>query len=221
MVKNRKKNKLVTLMTAVLFSVSVLSACGAKTKAENPGEPPAEVLNGDRATQRADAGQQQTQTGRSTAAAEADSKSGYEGDLLENAISVRIGREGVANWDVDMYNNNAALTMLDYLSSSALLFPTYTYDEEGGFVAQVVRGDYTRDDEQTVADVKCGELYLFSGGQLRFYFEDVEGADITATPIGYFADTQGLTDAVQEAHTANLDDTWGVEVYFLITKTLE
>lgn len=81
MVKNRKKNKLVTLMTAVLFSVSVLSACGAKTKAENPGEPPAEVLNGDRATQRADAGQQQTQTGRSTAAAEADSESGYEGDL--------------------------------------------------------------------------------------------------------------------------------------------
>lgn len=95
---------------------------------------------------------------------------------MENAISVRIGREGVADWDVDMYNNSVALTMLDYLSGSALF---------------------------------------------RFYFEDVEGADITATPIGYFVDTQGLTDAVQEAHTANLDDTWGVEVYFLITKTLE
>lgn len=222
MMKNRKQNKLVTLVIAVLFGASVLSACGAKTKAENPGEPPAEVLNGERAAEHTDSEQQQTtQNENNTVIAEADSESEYEGALLENAISVRIGREGVANWNVDMYNNNAALTMLDYLSGSALLFPTYTYDEEGGFVAQVVRGDYTRDDEQTVADVKCGELYLFSGGQLRFYLKDIEGADITATPIGYFAETEGLTAAVQEAHTANLDDTWGVEVYFLITKTLE
>lgn len=69
-----------------------------------------------------------------------------EDDILANAISVRIGREGVADWNVDMYNNDAALTMLDYLSGSALLFPTYTYDEEGGVVAQSVRGSYTRVD---------------------------------------------------------------------------
>ena len=120
-----------------------------------------------------------------------------------------------------MYNNDAALTMLDYLSGSALLFPTYTYDEEGGFVAQSVRGNYTRDDEQTIADVKTGELYLFSGGQLRFYFKDMEGVNITATPIGYYTDVEGLTETLQEAYTSNLDDTWGVDVYFWITKTLE
>ena len=119
-----------------------------------------------------------------------------------------------------MYNNDAALTMLDYLSGSALLFPAYTYDEEGGFVAQNVRGNYTRDDEQTIPDVKTGELYLFSGGQLRFYFKDMEGANITATPIGYYTDVEGLTEAVQEAYTSNMDDTWGVDVYFWITKTL-
>ena len=32
---------------------------------------------------------------------------------------------------------------------------------------------------------------------------------------------EGLTEAVQEAYTSNLDDTWGVDVYFWITKTLE
>ena len=73
-----------------------------------------------------------------------------------------------------MYNNDAALTMLDYLSDSALLFPTYTYDGDGGFVAQGVRGNYTDDDQQTIADLKCGEMYLFSGGHLRIYFKYIE-----------------------------------------------
>lgn len=141
-----------------------------------------------------------------------------EGAILENAVSVRIGRDGTTEWNVTMYNNDAALTMLDYLSGSALLFPTYTYEEEGGFVAQNIRGTYTRDDEQTIADVKTGELYLFGDGQLRFYFKDMDGADITATPVGYFAEAEGLTEAVQEAYTANLEDSWGVEVYFWITK---
>lgn len=141
--------------------------------------------------------------------------------LVENAISVRIGRDGTKEWNVNMYDNDAAVTMLDYLSGSALLFPTYTYDEEEGFVAQSVRGNYTREDEQKIADVKAGELYLFSGGQLRLYFKDMEGADITATPVGYYTDVDGLTEAVQDAYESNLDDTWGVDVYFLITKTLE
>lgn len=52
-----------------------------------------------------------------------------------------------------MYNNGAAVTMLDYLPGSGLLFPTYTYDEKQGFVAQMVRGTYSRDDETTIADV--------------------------------------------------------------------
>ena len=87
-------------------------------------------------------------------------------------------------------------------------------------MAQSVRGSYSRDDEVTVADVKCGELYLFSGGQLRFYFKDVEGANITATPIGYYTDTEGLTEAVQEAYESNIGDVWGVDVYFIITKNV-
>ena len=122
---------------------------------------------------------------------------------------------------MDMYNNDAAATMLGYLSGSPLLFPTYTYEEEQGFVAQSVRGTYTRDDETTIVDIKAGELYLFSGGQLRFYFKDVEGANITATPIGYYNDTEGLTDAVIDAYQSNLDDVWNVDVYFLITKTID
>lgn len=192
-----KKMKILIVAAAVTFGLPVFSGCGEN--AQNPGEPPAEVINGE--------------------SIRTESNSSQD-EILTDAISVRIGRDGVEEWSVDMYNNNAALTMLDYLSGSALLFPAYTYDEEGGFVAQNVRGNYTRDDEQTIADVKAGELYLFSGGQLRFYFKDMEGADITATPVGYYTNTEGLAEAVTEAYTSNLDDTWGVDVYFWITKTL-
>ena len=44
----------------------------------------------------------------------------------------------------------------------------------------------------------------------------MEGANITATPVGRYTDTEGLTEAVQEAYTSNLDDTWGADVYFLL-----
>ena len=199
---NMKMNKLIILGAAIPLGLTVLSGCGADTV--NPGEPPAEVVNGG-----------------NTVMDDAESGDIYEGEILTHAISVRIGRDGTEEWNVDMYHNDAALTMLDYLSDSALLFPTYTYDEDGGFVAQSVRGNYTRDGEQTIADVKTGELYLLNGGQLRFYFKDMEGANITATPIGYYTDVEGLAEAVQGAYTSNLDDTWGVDVYFWITKTLE
>ncbi len=207
-----KKIKLRTLAAIFILGVSVLSGCGAGT--EDPGEPPAEVINGESAN----AENNSVQTGSSTGMEETDKGNVSEDEILANVISVRIGRDGTTEWNVDMYNNDASLTMLDYLSDSALLFPTYTYEEEGGFVAQSVRGNYTRDDEQTIADVKTGELYLFSGGQLRFYFKDIDGANITATPIGFYTDTEGLAEAVQEAYTSNLDDTWGVDVYFWITK---
>ena len=206
-----KKSKMMILAVTVILGVSVFSGCGAGV--EDPGEPPAEVISGKSADVENDAVQDEDS---------ADREKADNGDeILADAVSVRIGRDGTDEWEIDMYHNDAALTMLDYLSDSALLFPTYTYEEEGGFVAQSVRGNYTRDDEVTIADVKTGELYLFSGGQLRFYFKDIEGADITATPIGYYTDTEGLTEAVQKAYTSNLDDTWGVDVYFWITKILE
>ncbi len=198
-----KKMTMRVLALLLACSVALLSGCGGK--AEDPGEPPAEVVNPDsNLSEESDAGN-------------ADDS----GEVLENAISVRIGRDGTKKWNVNMYNNDAALTMLDYLSGNELLFPTYTYDEEEGFVAQNVRGNYTRDDEQEIADVKVGELYLFSGGQLRLYFKDIDGANITATPVGYYTDVESLTKAVQEAYESNLDDTWGVDVYFWITKTLK
>ena len=217
-----KKMTMWVLALLLVCHVALLSGCSGRTK--DPGEPPAEVVN---------PGQSFEDTapdGNLSRDTDSDSSSSGEsnignaddsGEVLENAISVRIGRDGTKEWNVNMYNNDAAMTMLDYLSGSALLFPTYTYDEEEGFVAQSVRGNYTRDDEQEIADVKAGELYLFSGGQLRLYFKDMEGADITATPVGYYADAEGLTEAVQEAYESNLDDTWGVDVYFWITKTLE
>lgn len=200
-----KKMTKWVLALLLVCNMALLSGCSGRT--EDPGEPPAEVINPGQSSEfsvRPDTG-----------------NAGDVGEVLENAISVRIGRDGKKEWNVNMYNNDAAMTMLNYLSGSALLFPTYTYDEEEGFVAQNVRGSYTRDDEREIADVKVGELYLFSGGQLRFYFKDMEGANITATPVGYYTDIDGLTEAVQEAYESNLGDTWGVDVYFWITKTME
>ena len=197
--------KVIALMTALL-AIGMLFLAGCNSQTENPGTPPPDVIN-------PSGNPGSTQSGSSGTA--------YEGDILENAVSVRIGQGESKDWQISMYNNAAAVTMLDYLSGSPLLFPTYTYEEEQGFVAQNVRGSYTRDDETTVADIKAGKLYLFSGGQLRFYFKDMEDVNITATPVGCFVDTEGLTEAVIEAYESNLGDTWGVDVYFVITKNIE
>lgn len=212
-----KKGKVMLLTMAVVFGAVGFSGCGAGVK--DPGEPPAEVISGESADLERGVGEKDDTTSNKSGEEAGDDVSG--GEILADAVSVRIGRDGGTEWNVTMYNNDAALTMLDYLSGSALLFPTYTYEAEEGFVAQGIRGNYTRDDEQTIADVKVGELYLFGDGQLRFYFRDREGANITATPIGYYTDVEGLTEAVQEAYTSNMDDTWGVDVYFWITKILE
>ena len=207
--------KLTTLIMTLVLAVSMAALTGCGSQTEDPGPPPEEVINPDNSPESSS----DNSTGDD--AQSESSEASEEGGVLENAISVRIGRDGQTEWDVNMYDNDAAWTMLGYLSGSALLFPTYTYDEEGGFVAQSVRGTYSRDDETTITDVKAGELYLFNGGQLRFYFKDVEGADITATPVGYYTDTEGLAEAVQDAYESNLDDVWGVDVYFWITKTIE
>ena len=187
------------LMALLLIVCAVaLAGCGAKT--EDPGPPPEEIIN--------------------PGGGAANENNGTDG-VLENAVTVRIGQRSQKDWSIDMYDNDAAATMLGYLSSSGLLFPTYTYEEEQGFVAQSVRGSYTKDGETTIADVKAGELYLFSGGQLRFYFKDVGGANITATPIGYYTDTEGLAEAVIDAYESNQGDVWGVDVYFVITKNMD
>ncbi|MCH5267402.1 MAG: hypothetical protein J1E62_03570 [Lachnospiraceae bacterium] len=206
--------KFMTSFMALLLSVSLLSFAGCASQTENPGTPPDEVIRQDNSGNASGSGDTSgdSQSGNST--------SSYEGDIIENAVSVQIGKKGKKDWIVNMYNNAAALTMLDYLSGSKMLFPTYTYEEEQGFVAQDVRGNYTRDDETTITDIKAGELYLFSGGQLRLYFKDMSGANITATPVGYYTDTEGLTEAVQDAYESNKGDTWGVDVYFQIKKLI-
>ena len=197
------KKMIVRLMAMVMISLLVLSGCNAQT--EHPGTPPPDVIN---------------PSGNPGSSQGGSSGTAYEGEILENAVSVRIGQRSQKDWSINMYNNDAAQTMLGYLSGSGLLFPTYTYEEEQGFVAQTVRGSYTRNDEITVSDVKAGELYLFSGGQLRLYFKDAEGVNITATPVGRFAETEGLAEAVKEAYEAELNNPWGVDVYFWITKNV-
>ena len=195
---NMKRITALIMATLLIVYAAALAGCGAK--ADDPGPPPEEIIN--------------------PSGGAAGENHGTDG-VLENAVTVRIGQRSQKDWFIDMYDNDAAATMLGYLSSSGLLFPTYTYEEEQGFVAQNVRGSYTKDDETTIADVKAGELYLFSGGQLRFYFKDVDGANITATPIGYYTDTEGLAEAVRDAYEAELGNVWGVDVYFVITKNMD
>ena len=193
------KKTMVLLMALLMTFSVVLSGCGSKT--EDPGPPPEDVIGSGSASD-----------GSGTA---------YDGEMLEGAVQVSIGQGDGKTYTVDMYNNAAVNTMLGYLTGSTLLFPSTEYDEEQGFAAHNIRGAYTQDDEITVTDIKAGEIYLFSGGQLRLYFKDVAGANITATPVGYFTETDDLTETVIADHEANRDDIWGVEVYFSITKMIE
>ena len=223
--------KITSFILAVAVCVTALTGCNSKP--DDPGTPPSEVISpnssqGNSANNSAGnntINSTENSTGGDTQNTNSDTQStgnatAHGGEVLENAVSVRIGNGGRKDWYINMYDNAAAQTMLGYLTRSELRFPTYNYDEENGYVSQSVRGSYTRDDEITVADVKTGELYLFSGGQLRFYFKDCEGVNITATPIGYYVETEGLEDAVIDAYTTNLGDTWGVDVYFNITKRI-
>ena len=193
------KKTMVLLMALLMTFSVVLSGCGSKT--EDPGSPPEDVIG--------------------SGSASDDSGNVYDGEMLEGAVLVSIGQGDGKTYTVDMYNNAAVNTMLGYLTGSTLLFPSTEYDEEQGFAAHNIRGTYTQDDEITVTDIKAGEIYLFSGGQLRLYFKDVAGANITATPVGYFTETDDLTETVIADHEANRDDIWGVEVYFSITKMID
>ena len=213
------KKSISTLIAALLIA-STAAFAGCDNSVADPGTPPEEIIRPQ---------QSETTSGGNTADSGEAEKVSPESDdldsveensdgLLVNAVSVQIGQNGKTDYSITMYDNAEANTMLGYLSGSPLLFPTYTYDTEQGFVAQSVRGSYERDDEITVTDIHAGELYLFNGSQLRFYFKDVEGANITATPRGYFVESGDLADAVQQAYEDSYNNVWGVEVYFVITK---
>ncbi len=211
------KKILSAFLTALMF-VTMFTLAGCQNEISDPGTPPENVIRP--GTDSGDSNKENTSKPSDSGNSEnenVNTPSG-SGEILENAVSVRIGRDSNDELMVNMIDNAAANTMLGYLSDSALLFPTYTYDEDAGFVGQNVRGSYTRNDEVTVSDVKCGELYLFSGGQLRLYFKDVPGANITATPVGSFVNASVVNEAVKSAYESNKGDTWGVEVYFWITK---
>ena len=223
--------KITSFILAVAVCMTALTGCNSKP--DDPGTPPQSVISpnssqgnsNNNVTGNNTINSTENSTGGDTQSADGDtqstgSTSAHGGEVLENAVSVRIGNDGKKDWYINMYDNAASQTMLGYLTRSELRFPTYNYDEENGYVSQNVRGSYTRDDEVTVPNVKAGELYLFSGGQLRFYFKDCEGVNITATPIGCYVETEGLADAVIDAYTTNLGDTWGVDVYFNITKRI-
>ena len=213
--------KLIAFLAAITIGVTALTGCDSKP--DDPGTPPSNVINpgssaGNSNSSTSDSINNETVGGdHSTGSTQQGTNSA---EVLQNAVSVRIGNDGKKDWYINMYDNAASRTMLGYLSGSELRFPTYNYDGDNGFVSQSVRGSYTRDDEITVEDVKAGELYLLSGGQLRFYFKDNTGVNINATPIGYYVETDGLADAVINAYTSNLGDSWGVDVYFNITKRI-
>lgn len=200
------KKTMVLLMALLMVFTAILSGCSSET--QDPGTPPQDVINPGGTS-----GDVSTETN-------GDSGNVYDEEILEGAIQVSVGQSGDKVYTVDMYNNAAVNTMLGYLSGT-LLFPSTEYDEEQGFAAHNIRGTYTQDDEITVTDIKAGEIYLFTGGQLRLYFKDIAGANITATPVGYFTETDNLAETVIADHEANVDDPWGVEVYFSIRKMID
>lgn len=198
------------LLLVAFMSMCVLGMAGCGEAEKQVEAPPEEVIHPDSA----DA------SGRDAAAVNdgADAGTSFDGSVLEGAVTAKIGLNDNTAYTIDMYNNAAVNTILGYLSESEMRFPTYTYEESDGYVAQNIRGTYTRDDEVEVSEIHAGELYLFSDGQLRLYFKDIADAKITATPIGYFSETDDITELVQTAYEENRDDSWNVDVYFLITK---
>ncbi len=209
----KKLTALLLALTACMGTCFALTACTDDEK-DNYTPPPSEIIHpdGDDDSDNGNTGDTETPDDGSHATDPS------QNSVITNAVIVKIGLIDKTNYPIHMYNNAAANTMLGYLSSSEMRFPTYNYNGEAGFVEQSVRGSYTRNDETKVADIKKGELYLMSNGRLRLYFRDVQGANLTATPIGYFADSSNVETAVTTAYEENRNDTWNVDVYFLITK---
>lgn len=180
------------------FSALCVLAAGfaaAQTKSQNPGTPPESVLR--------------------PAGNPSEKDSPAE---KRKAVTVQVGRDTGPRYQVTMAGNAAARTMLGYLSSADMLFPAYVYDENAGYVAQRIRGSYTNGDETTVTDIRAGELYLVSGGQLRLYFRDAAGVNLRATPVGRLENAANIGQDISKSHNDNKGDYWGVEVYFHLRK---
>ena len=104
---NMKKNKLTILAAITVLGLTVFSGCGAG--AGDPGEPPAEVVNGgsidteDINPEDADKENKSVQAGGNDGMDVTEGADAYESEILTNAISVRVGRDGTEEWNVDMY----------------------------------------------------------------------------------------------------------------------
>lgn len=200
--------KTKNIILSILIGICVLCFAGCGQEQKQVGTPPEEVLHPNGSSEENDTKENDN----------ADAKTSYDGSVLSGAVTAKIGLNDNTEYTIDMYNNAAVDTILGYLSEEEMRFPTYTYEEKDGYVAQNIRGTYSRDDEVEVTKIHAGELYLFSDGQLRLYFKDIEDAGITATPVGQFSEVDNITELVQKAYEENKGDSWGVEVYFLIKK---
>lgn len=200
--------KTKNIILSIIIGICVFCFVGCGQEQKQVETPPEEVLHPNGSSEENDTKENDN----------ADAKTSYDGSLLSGAVTAKIGLNNDTEYTIDMYNNAAVDTILGYLSEEEMRFPTYTFEEKDGYVAQNIRGTYSRDDEVEVTKIHAGELYLFSDGQLRLYFKDIEDAGITVTPVGKFSGVDNITELVQKAYEENKDDSWGVEVYFLIKK---
>ena len=68
--------------------------------------------------------------------------------------------------------------------------------------------------------IRAGDLMLYGSECIVLFYESFSTA-YSYTPIGRVQNPEGLTEAVQQAYTDNLGDTWNVDVYFLIKKNID
>ncbi len=123
-----KQWRILLLTVCVGFFTIIGSGCGKEEKEIK--EPPKEVL------QPEDASDKSSELNNESK--DKDNKNSTK-EILEQAVTINIGLNNDKDYTIDMYNNDAATTILGYLSDSKMRFPTYTYEEDGGYVEQNIR----------------------------------------------------------------------------------
>ena len=88
--------KITTLITVLLLGVSIVSFTGCGSQTEDPGPPPANVINPE------NSGDTTVEDGTGNGMQNEDSGTPDEDEILENAVSVRIGQDGQDDWLIDM-----------------------------------------------------------------------------------------------------------------------